>query len=178
MVERDGDWLALEPLLHFVIPFTGLLLLGLDVKQALLIGLLGLVPDLDALFHVHRSWSHSFLAYLPLLLVSWFFLRRLWVESVLGYFVLVSHCLMDLFTGYTPVLWPLSTRSYWLVFGLEGSLDSGIGVWPVFDVLSKPVDFTYFERITYSLFTGEGLMVSLILLAPVIIKVLGWRVPQ
>jgi membrane-bound metal-dependent hydrolase YbcI (DUF457 family) len=49
----------LELIIHFTIPFIALTLLGLDVKRALPLSLLALLPDLDALFLVHRSLSHS-----------------------------------------------------------------------------------------------------------------------
>ena len=49
----------MKPLIHFIVPFTALTLAGVEFRKALPISLLALLPDLDALFLVHRSLSHS-----------------------------------------------------------------------------------------------------------------------
>jgi membrane-bound metal-dependent hydrolase YbcI (DUF457 family) len=50
-----------EPLTHFVVPFAALMLAGVEFQKASIISLLALLPDLDVLFLVHRSLSHSVL---------------------------------------------------------------------------------------------------------------------
>ncbi|MEM2080286.1 MAG: hypothetical protein QW104_06370, partial [Nitrososphaerota archaeon] len=47
-----------ELLLHFAISFS-LAALVLGLKKGLLVGLVGILPDLDALARVHRSFTHS-----------------------------------------------------------------------------------------------------------------------
>lgn len=67
----------MEPLIHFVVPFVALMLAGVEFKKASFISLLALLPDLDALFLVHRSLSHSILVVLivivPFLLLTYKF---------------------------------------------------------------------------------------------------------
>ena len=65
----------LDVLMHFVLPFVALMLLRLDLRRALPIAALGIVPNLDVLFLFHRSYSHSVivigLVVLPFFLYSW-----------------------------------------------------------------------------------------------------------
>jgi hypothetical protein len=55
---------VMEPLIHFIVPFIVLTLVGVDVKKAFPISLLALLPDFDAFFLVHRSLSHSIMVVL------------------------------------------------------------------------------------------------------------------
>ncbi|MEM2319734.1 MAG: hypothetical protein QXQ63_03185, partial [Candidatus Bathyarchaeia archaeon] len=65
----------MEPLIHFTIPFVVLIVLGLSPKKALPLALLALIPDLDALFLIHRSLSHSIVVlaavFIPLTIVAY-----------------------------------------------------------------------------------------------------------
>jgi membrane-bound metal-dependent hydrolase YbcI (DUF457 family) len=49
-----------ELFLHFSIPFA-LVAPILGLKRALLAGFIAILPDIDALMHVHRSLTHSIL---------------------------------------------------------------------------------------------------------------------
>lgn len=164
----------MEPLIHFVVPFVTLTALGIDPWMAVLFSCLALTPDLDVLFRVHRSMSHSLV---PLLLVSVPLLALTWGNGDAGNFILMaslsvaSHILLDL-TGYTPVLYPLIRDSFRL------KVDVGIhfGSAPRFrfdlDFLSRPTRFTYFESLDAPLFTGQGLMISLLLLTPILLDLM------
>jgi membrane-bound metal-dependent hydrolase YbcI (DUF457 family) len=44
---------------HFAVPFSALVSAGVKPKKAFLASLFSLLPDFDALFLVHRSFSHS-----------------------------------------------------------------------------------------------------------------------
>ncbi|MBS7659884.1 hypothetical protein KEJ28_04275, partial [Candidatus Bathyarchaeota archaeon] len=66
----------MEPLLHFTIPFLSFLLVGVQPKKAFLLSLLALVPDLDALFLVHRSFTHSIVCISIILLIAVLMLRK------------------------------------------------------------------------------------------------------
>jgi len=47
-----------ELLLHFAVPFSiSAPIVG--IKRATLVGIVGMLPDIDALLHVHRSMTHS-----------------------------------------------------------------------------------------------------------------------
>jgi hypothetical protein len=64
-----------EPLIHFTVLFAAFTALRVKPKSALLLSLLALTPDLDVLFRVHRSPSHSLIPLLalaiPLLGLTW-----------------------------------------------------------------------------------------------------------
>jgi hypothetical protein len=63
-----------ELLLHFAIPFSiSAPIIG--VKRAIVVGIVGMLPDVDALLHVHRSMTHSIiiltiLSLIPLYITS------------------------------------------------------------------------------------------------------------
>ena len=65
----------MEPAIHFIVPFIALTLVGVKFRRALPVSLLALLPDLDALFLVHRSLSHSLIVLLmvavPLLALAY-----------------------------------------------------------------------------------------------------------
>jgi hypothetical protein len=166
----------LEPLLHFSIPLASLLLLGLKPREAFPLAFLGIVPDLDALLHVHRSLSHSFLFYiavvLPPLLYSWYAGRGWEYHLVLAFAVLSSHSLMDLFSGYTPVLWPLMKNSYRINAGLNGHIGTGVSISGIWRLDNQPTEFTRFHTVDYPIFTSQGIITSVILLLPVAVNII------
>ena len=163
-----------EPLIHFAVPFAVFTALGVKPKRALLLSLLALTPDLDVLFHVHRSASHSLI---PLLLVVAPLLALTWRSKpyknlvVLAFMAVASHLLLDL-SGYTPILYPLLQDSFRIAF----SCDMHYGSFPAlsFNVLveSIPAVFIPFDSLDAPLFTSEGFLVSLALLTPALYKML------
>jgi membrane-bound metal-dependent hydrolase YbcI (DUF457 family) len=161
----------MEPLLHVVVPFAALILLGIKPRVAAPIAMLGMLPDLDALLLTHRSLSHSViilsLAYAPVLAVTWF-LRPQWRGYVvIGLLVLILHPVTDMMGGYTPVLWPILNDSIRLNLSLNGRISEGVTISPTMSVQSIPTVFQSVTSLDYPLFTGEGFMISLILLTPI-----------
>src|SRR3989339_361554 len=57
---------AMDPLMHLVLPLLFLLALRVDTRRAVLLAPLAVLPDLDALFGLHRALGHSFI---PIVLV-------------------------------------------------------------------------------------------------------------
>jgi hypothetical protein len=51
---------VVKPLLHFAVPFAFFRALGLNRKTAFLVAIVALMPDLDVLIHIHRSFTHSY----------------------------------------------------------------------------------------------------------------------
>lgn len=168
----------MEPLIHFVVPFTALMLLGLEFSKALPISLLAVLPDLDALFLVHRSLSHSLIVVLsvmvPLLLLTYRFKPRLHGYVFLALLAVGSHLVLDLFAGYTPFLWPLYGYSLWIHAELGVHVGGAASLSPSVELLTKPVTFQQFQSLDAPLFTGEGLIISAVLLTPVLLR--GCRV--
>ncbi|MEM2533913.1 MAG: metal-dependent hydrolase [Candidatus Nezhaarchaeales archaeon] len=171
--------MELEPLIHFVAPFVVLALFGVKLRKALPISLLALLPDLDALFLLHRSLSHSIVIALavmmPLLLLTYRFKPRLLGYALLALFTVASHMVLDLFSGYTPILWPFCDHSVrvqaWLTVHVGSSLSLALSA----RLLTKPTTFQPLQSLDAPLFTGEGLILSSILLAPVLLEAVKRR---
>lgn len=165
----------MEPLIHLVVPFTALTLYGLKWREALPLALLALLPDLDALFHVHRSMSHSLVVIsavgLPLLVLAY----RLKIPRFgwLGLLAVASHIALDVFAGYTPILWPLYGDSVWIRTELMAHISSTPTLTPVLKIAMEPTRFIAFQSMDAPLFTGEGLIISVVLILPILINILG-----
>lgn len=162
-----------ELALHFSVPFA-LAAPKLGLRRALLVSALALLPDLDALFRVHRSMSHSMIIliiiYLPVLLSVYKFRRGYFKFVLIGLLALLSHPVMDSFQTYTPLFYPFLDRSVW--FRVEGwVLISGLSVRSEFQaaVRDAPTVFRPFEFMDALVFTSEGLSIFLMLLAPALI---------
>lgn len=161
----------MEPLIHFAAPLAALTALGFQPEVAALFSLLALAPDLDVLFRVHRSISHSLIPLLMAALPLLVFTRGnpgIRGLVLLGLLSVASHLLLDL-TEYTPLLYPLVRDSFRLKVDLELHYGSG----PRFDLhlglLSRPTRFKRFRSLNAQLVTGQGLMISLLLLTPILL---------
>ncbi|MFQ5710341.1 MAG: metal-dependent hydrolase [Candidatus Geothermarchaeales archaeon] len=160
-----------ELLVHFAVPFAALVLLGSGFRRASFASLFALLPDLDALLRVHRSFTHSLIIVLvfalPLFVLAQGLSRDFMLLALLG---VSFHLTLDLFTGYTPLLWPLYGDSLliWAELGAHiaspSSLSLDVGL------LTTPTTFSYLESLDAPLFTGEGLITSLILLVPPVLR--------
>ena len=98
-------------LIHFAIPFAAFSYFRRP-REAFVASLIALLPDIDALLiRVHRSTTHSLVVVLAACGISLLTIRslrpRLLGFGLLATFALVSHLLLDLFTTYTPIFWPL-----------------------------------------------------------------------
>ena len=160
--------------MHFILPFVALTLLGMDLRKAFLIGFLGVVPDLDVLFLYHRTLSHSVvvigLVCLPFIVYSWR-VRPEWLsDSLFCFLVLASNPLLDVFFGYTPVLWPLYPYSVALRMGLDVHIGETSTLTPFLDVNRVRADFNQRMFIEGSLFTSESVIITIVLLAPILYR--------
>ncbi len=157
-----------EPLLHFAIPFSiAAPILGL--RKAFLVGLIALIPDLDAAVGIHRSVTHSLViltlfSIAPLILIARLQPRSLDVAFA-SYLGMVSHLLMDLFQTYTPILYPLTNHSLWIdVNGIIRISQETLATQLEATLKTEPTTFTRFTELDAPLFTSQGLIISLILI--------------
>jgi membrane-bound metal-dependent hydrolase YbcI (DUF457 family) len=170
-----------EPLLHFTVPFVALMLAKVEFRKALAISLFALSPDLDALFLVHRSISHSLVVLLmvavPFLLLAYRFKTRLQSYTYLTLASVASHSVLDVFAGYTPILWPLYAHSVWIKTQLAVRFGSSPNVLQNAQLLVEPTTFQPFQSLDAPLLTGEGLILSVVLLLPVLLSFskVGWQ---
>ena len=166
----------MEALLHFVLPLLAFTLLGVKPRKAFPLALLGVLPDLDVLFLVHRSLSHSLiiigLASFPFFLLSFVLKPRTLRTVWLGFLSVASHPILDLFSGYTPILWPLHPYSLWVEAGLDGFFGSGVRFQLELEVHQIPTVFHRRVMLDAPLFTGPTLIASLVLLTPLIYRML------
>lgn len=167
-----------ELLLHFTVPFAAFSSSGMNWRRVLFLSLIALAPDLDVLFHVHRSLSHSVLVLAVIVLPILALARKHPTATrltLLGAAGVLTHLALDLFQSYTPLLWPVANQSIWI----STNLDVHIGSLPFFilsaKILTKPIDFAVFQSIDAPIVTNEGLGISLILLLPSLIGMLRRR---
>ncbi|MEM0313399.1 MAG: glycosyltransferase [Candidatus Bathyarchaeia archaeon] len=158
----------MEPLIHFMVPFVALVLLGLSSKRALPLALLALAPDLDALFLVHRSLSHSIVvlaaAFLPTFIIAYKLGRGI-RTCALAFSALASHVLLDTFSGATPLFWPIYREALWVRADLTVHVGASVNLNPGMALVTEPITFHILKSLDAPLFTGEGLIVSLMLFA-------------
>jgi len=166
---------GLEPIIHFMIPFFALTLLGIKPKRAFILSLFALLPDLDILFHVHRSPSHS----IPILIVA---LAPVWISALkserfrgdvwLASLALLSHPILDLFSGYTPILWPLFPYSLWAQAEVYIRLGSWPTIQPYVNLAMEPTSFKPVGNLDAVVVSGGGLILSLLILIPILARIL------
>jgi membrane-bound metal-dependent hydrolase YbcI (DUF457 family) len=154
-----------------VIPFTLFTSLGIKFKRALLLSFFALLPDLDVLLSVHRFYSHSaiLLGFLLLLLPVFMKLKlaKYFSLAVLAY---ASHILLDLFTWYTPVLWPFYGQNIWLTFSLTAHVASSPTYIFQLHVHTVPTVFEKFSSLDAPIFTSTGFAIAVLLMVPILVK--------
>jgi membrane-bound metal-dependent hydrolase YbcI (DUF457 family) len=137
-----------------------------EPRRALLLALVGLLPDVDALLLVHRWVTHSIpvalLASAPLLALTYAYRREYFGVAVLAVLLYTTHVVMDVFTGLTPIMWPLAPAiavniEVNGVYGVDG-----IRVTPGFEVVVGPVDFARRDSVEGPLVSETGLMLALV----------------
>lgn len=160
-----------ELLIHFAVPFA-LAKAKLKLRDSLIVGIVALLPDLDALLYVHRSWTHSLIVtgalIIPALALTYRYKRQYFWLVAACYLAIVSHLLMDLFQTYTPILYPLICHSIWI--RVEGNVTiSSISNVPSLNanakVLYEATDFAKFVTLDAPIFTSEGFIISFLLVA-------------
>lgn len=162
-----------ELLLHFAVPFAAFSYFRRP-REAFAASLIALLPDVDALIRVHRSWTHSIVVVLAacgvVLLLIRAFRPRLLGFGLLATLGLVSHLLLDLFTTYTPILWPLVG---WSIFvSLDGGvhISKGLNFNLGLKVSTRTTDFAPFTVLDAPIFTSEGFIIASVLIASALLS--------
>ena len=112
-----------ELILHFSIPFA-LSKVRFGLKESIIISLTALLPDLDALMHIHRWLAHSLIitsiAFTIPIAIAYALNRKYLKLAIACYLAVLSHIVMDLFQTYTPILYPITNESIHLK--IEGNV--------------------------------------------------------
>ncbi len=158
-----------ETLIHIVLPLFVLILVGFELKKAFALSLLAILPDFDILFGVHRSISHS-LIFVTLIFAPFLFLTRNKLNYLLpAFFVILSHPILDMFTGYTPILYPLYDKSVYIVTNLTVNTVNLLDIKFKFNIYKIPTTFHLIEA-DAPIFTNYGIVVFLTLLTALFIN--------
>jgi hypothetical protein len=155
-----------ELVLHFAIPFA-LIAPVLGIKRALLAGFAAILPDIDALMYVHRSFTHS----IPLLMIPAILsLVTSWKAGKGSHTMaacslsLLSHPILDLFQSPTPILYPLSQYSYHLSVKMNTLISEKIVPELSIRVNFETTNFSRFQTFDATIFTDVGFIISLMLI--------------
>jgi len=135
-----------------------------DTRIALLVGLVGLIPDIDALLRIHRWITHSLvlvaLFTTPLVILVYWRGRRYFGLALTILLIYTLHLLLDIFTGPTPILYPLAD-SIWIKIQVNGaSTTTGIAINPSITVATMKPDFTRREIVEGPLVTETGAIIA------------------
>jgi dolichol-phosphate mannosyltransferase len=160
-----------ELLLHFSIPFA-ITAPILGLRRALLVGFIAILPDIDALMHIHRSFTHSIILISIIaalfILMSWKIGRGLPTVTACS-LSLLSHPILDLFQSPTPIFYPFSEYSYHLSIKMNVFISERIIPEISAKVSFEQTSFTRFQSLDAPIFTDVGFITSLILVASPII---------
>ena len=163
-----------EPLIHFIIPFSVLIMCGIGVKKSAFIASLAILPDLDVLFHIHRSFSHSMLLILlfcaPVIIIAAAKHSNRIYDALIATLVILSHPFMDLFTYFTPIFWPLFDKSIYVVTEMTTNMNNVSDIHLLFNVYLEPVVFYPTISMDAPIFSSGGVAVSLVLLIGLFLK--------
>ena len=161
----------MEPILHFVLPLIALLLLGEKPKTAIILSTIGVLPDVDALLLIHRSFSHSIIImtvfFAPIILYARYRKPEIQKTVILAFLVAISHPILDL-ESLTPLFWPIYQNSISVRLALNGVVDQGYGIRPIVKLSQAPTDFSKVMSIDYPIFTTNGLLITIVLILPII----------
>lgn len=171
-----------EPLIHFIIPFFLLLTSGLNVKKAALFSTLAVLPDLDVLFHIHRSFSHSvifiLLLSIPAAMIIKKFYKEKFYDSIIATLVILSHPFMDAFTYYTPAFWPLFNKSIYIITELKTNMNDVLDFNLNMGIYFKPIVFYKTTSVDAPIFSSTGVAISLVLLIGLALKYYSIKPPS
>lgn len=119
----------------------------LSLKYAVLLALVGLLPDIDALFRIHRWFTHSIiiasLAFLTVYIVALKLKPKTPKLVITAYVLYSAHIILDIFTAPTPIIWPLTLMSYMFKVGIDGIISAdGVAITQNIKLDTTPADFT------------------------------------
>ncbi len=157
-------------LIHLALPIAALIIVGFDRKLVLLFCPLAIIPDLDVIFGAHRSVSHSLFALgaisIVLILYAIYFKPRWKAPAIIVSLLLLSHPLMDIFTGPTQLLWPIDSYYYLLIEApiiTLSPLSIDFNSFSIQFLVYTPQEVGEIMIEPFSIFTNEGLIALIVI---------------
>jgi len=148
----------------------------MNTKKAFLMGLIGVLPDIDAVLRIHKSPAHSllvlFLIATPLVLLVYKYSRSHVGTALLAVLIYALHIVLDMFTRFTPVLWPLGD-SVMIKAQVEILLStSSLAITPSISILTEKPDFTQKSVIEGRPVSETGIIVTIITITVILLDVI------
>lgn len=167
-----------EPLIHFIIPFLVLGFCGVGLKKSVALSSLAILPDLDVLFHIHRSVTHSAVVLIAVLIPIILFIKirhpNYFHDSLVGGLVVLTHPVLDVFDSYTPLLYPLYKKSVFVLCRLTTDMSELSNLNFFFEIKTVSTSFSLIAPNTGgTVFSGLGIAIGLIILVGVAAKWIG-----
>ena len=163
-----------EPLIHFIVPFSVLVMCGIGIKKSAFFASFAILPDLDVLFHVHRSFSHSMFFILlfcaPVIIITAARHSKRVYDAAIVTLVILSHPFMDLFTYFTPIFWPLYNNSIYIIAEMMTNMNNVSQVHLLFDIKLEPVVFYPTINMDAPIFTSVGVATTVVILVGLTLK--------
>ena len=78
---------------------------------------------------------------------------------------------MDMFTGFTPILWPVFNKSVFITAEMTANMNNVSDLHLHFNLKLAPVVFYPTADVDASIFTSEGVAVCVVLLASSLFKI-------
>lgn len=157
----------MEVFYHFLFPYVLLTLFGVKPKHAIPLAALAVTPDLDVLFYVHRSLSHSVVVILFVfaapLLYTWLRRRSLFRCVLCGFLSVASHPVFDMLGGYTPILWPIYDKSIAVSTQVQVMVNPTIHLEPSFNIFQTPTVFNHLTDWQALVFSGPAALMTALL---------------
>jgi membrane-bound metal-dependent hydrolase YbcI (DUF457 family) len=149
----------------------------LGLKESLLLGLVGLLPDIDVLLRVHRWATHSLILAItvatPLLALTYRYGRSHFRAAVLAATIYLLHLVLDLFTGPTPILYPLADSLY-IKLEVNGIYnDTGIALAPRVTMETWKPDFTPQPAVEGPIASESGIILAVVTTLVLVLNYLG-----
>ncbi len=167
-----------EPLIHYAVAYALIAYSTRRYKEAAIASIAALLPDIDALFHIHRSATHSYAILIPIIILVIIAVsyripkyKNLAISSSIA---LLTHPILDAFQSPTPILWPLIDKSIYFNIScwvlIEGSsiipkITSNISLEYV------NTEFTSFKYLDAPLYTSEGVIIAILIFIPTIASI-------
>ncbi|MHC1637262.1 MAG: metal-dependent hydrolase [Candidatus Nezhaarchaeales archaeon] len=131
-------------------------------KQAAILALIGLLPDIDVLFRIHRWATHSLLltAIISSIAITIALKREFKYTSLIA-LLYGLHIAMDVFVAPTPLLWPLTSQAYMIDIQISGTItEGGIGIFANITATTEPINFTQQPYIEGPIISTTGIITA------------------